>query len=261
VGYSPTEVLIWNGSSLQAYLPAGSTLAQGWGITDAGVITGYADTGSGPRMFRYDSVNNVTEVRPEASFGQAINASNAVAGWGINGGVQEAALLTGALNSGTLQFLGRAPGGTFSRGLAISNSGVVVGTGNSSTASNTAIYWSAPGSPVELDRLGQPDGRANGVNSAGQIVGMVYGGALGNTGVIWEGFTAYDLTPLIVSNPGWDIRQADAINDLGQILGVGRLNGVDHIVRLDPVAIPEPATTWLALGAAAAALLRRQTRA
>ena len=45
----------------------------------------------------------------------------------------------------------------------------------------------------------------------------------------------YDLNNLIPANSGWTLVNASAINDLGQIVGNGLVNGAGHAFRLDPV--------------------------
>jgi hypothetical protein len=56
-----------------------------------------------------------------------------------------------------------------------------------------------------------------------------------------------DLNDLIDPALGWELLQALGINDLGQIVGHGRINGQTHAFLLTPVPVPHS----LALAAAA----------
>jgi hypothetical protein len=70
-----------------------------------------------------------------------------------------------------------------------------------------------------------------------------------------QGGAISDLNDLVPDDSGWTITRATAINDLGQIVGYGMIDGNEHAFLLTPV--PEPATlSLLALGGAA--LVRRR---
>jgi probable HAF family extracellular repeat protein len=53
-----------------------------------------------------------------------------------------------------------------------------------------------------------------------------------------------DLNYAVANLNGWTLESAAAINDLGQIVGYGTIDGVEHAFLLDPgmVAVPEPST-------------------
>lgn len=75
------------------------------------------------------------------------------------------------------------------------------------------------------------------INNQGHVVGYAY--ALGDpalkTAFVWQrkqGMT--DLNSLIPANSGWVLKEAFEINDNGQIIGVGTLNGEDHSFLLTP---------------------------
>ena len=53
----------------------------------------------------------------------------------------------------------------------------------------------------------------------------------------------YDLNNLIPTNSGWVLQQAAAINDVGQIIGIGITNGQSHgflLVTSQPIIIRQP---------------------
>ena len=55
----------------------------------------------------------------------------------------------------------------------------------------------------------------------------------------------YDLNDLLPAGSGWDIQKATAINNGGQIVGYGYINGQGHAFLMTPDPIPEPSTILL----------------
>jgi uncharacterized membrane protein len=73
---------------------------------------------------------------------------------------------------------------------------------------------------------------ADGLNDAGDIVGSI-----GNDAALYDGQTTSDLNSLISASSGWTLEDATAINDDGQIVGVGvnpggQTDGLPHRHRL-----------------------------
>jgi probable HAF family extracellular repeat protein len=182
---------------------------------------------------------------------RAINDSGQVVGiadlhpWGSNGGMG-AFLYSGGkmINLGTL-------GGSQSEARALNASGQVVG--NSTTANGqTHPFLFSNGKMSDLGTLGGQYGSAEGINNAGQIVGSAQTSinGPGHAFVFIDGKMT-DLNNLIPPESHWFLTNASAINNLGQIVGMGRNpNGDYHAFLLTPEPAPEPASlTLLALGA------------
>jgi probable HAF family extracellular repeat protein len=88
------------------------------------------------------------------------------------------------------------------------------------------LWGKTKGSMLDLGVL--PEGSlsaAEGINNAGQVVGASdFSGRL--HAFVWSPSTGMlDLNSLIPANSGWVLEFAYAINDLGQIVGYGTLNG------------------------------------
>jgi probable HAF family extracellular repeat protein len=137
-------------------------------------------------------------------------------------------------------------GGAFSVGTAINDLGQVTGI---SLTSEQPIHHAFlyDGTMHDLETLGgfYSDGR--GINAAGQVVGVseiIINDAgheraflyTGNSGMI-------DLNSLIDPQSGWELLRAMAINDAGQITGVGLIGEESHAFLLTPV--PEPSALVL----------------
>ena len=71
-----------------------------------------------------------------------------------------------------------------------------------------------------------PASRAAVVGSVGQVVGDVFYSLNDYRAFVWSPSTGMlDLNTLIPANSGWFLQFASAINDKGQIVGYGTLNG------------------------------------
>jgi probable HAF family extracellular repeat protein len=67
---------------------------------------------------------------------------------------------------------------------------------------------------------------ADGINNVGQVVGYAFFSNTDTHAFVWSPSTGMlDLNNLIPANSGWLLQGAGAINDQGQIVGWGLLNG------------------------------------
>lgn len=90
---------------------------------------------------------------------------------------------------------------------------------------------------------------ANAINNQGQVVGG------GNFAMLWDGDDSVRLQDLIPEDSGWDrLYVANDINEYGQIVGMGEINGQPRAFLLNPV--PEP-TALALLSISAPWLIRR----
>jgi probable HAF family extracellular repeat protein len=97
-------------------------------------------------------------------------------------------------------------------------------------------------------------GDALGINAQGQVVGYsgYVAGAPINTAFLYSGGMLINLNSLLPSNSGWDLQEATAINDSGQIVGYGTFDGETQAFLPNTAAtVPEPCSLAL-LGAGAA---------
>lgn len=112
------------------------------------------------------------------------------------------------------------------------NGRVVVGAGSTEGVYKThACLWEGDAAPRDLGVLPHgEESEANAINARGQIVGwseMTFTRPDGvespgdNHAVLWNHRRMYDLNKLIPEDSGWELREAVAINDKGQILAIG----------------------------------------
>jgi uncharacterized membrane protein len=141
---------------------------------------------------------------------------------------------------GAIETLPTHPGHNTSVAIDINESGLVVGA--SGIIPSGAPFpvpgrmqparWIHGGIEVLPVLDGDNAGDARDVNAAGVIVGASavadeYGYFKSERPVLWAGSRLIDLRQVHTSPPGWEITMVSAINDRGQIAGVGRLGGVE----------------------------------
>ncbi|MEH2323884.1 MAG: DUF3466 family protein [Nostoc sp.] len=162
--------------------------------------------------------------------------------------------------------LGTLPGDGYSVANDINDLGQVVGSsGITGVDDGSAFLYSSSTGLQDLGRLSPTDlfSVSLGINNLGQVVG--FSGSKsdfyapdgnGLRAFLYSDNTLYDLNNLIApgSDPGFTLTAASAINNNGQIVGRGAVNGELHAFLLTPVssvAVPEPTSGFaiLSLGA------------
>lgn len=98
----------------------------------------------------------------------------------------------------------------------INNSGDIVGQLQKDDGLDYAILWSKGKAMI----LGK--GTAWGINDKGVVVGF---GSGNQRALMWVNGVEIELKSLIDPKLGWDLKRADAINNSGQIVGTGYING------------------------------------
>ncbi|MUG97181.1 hypothetical protein F7734_34560 [Scytonema sp. UIC 10036] len=123
---------------------------------------------------------------------------------------------------------------------AINNRGQIAGSPLPGVSS-AGVIWTE-GAITDLGTLGGSGG-ANDINELGQVVGGV-STPRGFHAYLWENGVLYDLNDLIPADSGWELTTATAINNNGQIVGSGTINGQESSYLLVPVSqttpVPEP---------------------
>jgi hypothetical protein len=66
------------------------------------------------------------------------------------------------------------------------------------------------------------------INNSGVIVGVSIDTSFNETAVVWQGKEWVQLNMLIPKNSGWNLECAQGINDAGEIIGFGTINGSTH---------------------------------
>lgn len=141
--------------------------------------------------------------------------------------------------NGHITDLGPA-GGADHWAYGINDAGEVAGAGRPEGGWETAFIWlpaPAYGLPAGMNYLGTLGGghsRALALNNVGAVVGgaEIWNGT--EHAYRWQDGTMMDLNDLLVSGPGWELKVAYDINDAGQIVGDGEINGRRHAFLCTP---------------------------
>jgi probable HAF family extracellular repeat protein len=260
-GYSYT------GSGEQAFLWSESTgmrelgtlnlsnQSQAFGLNDAGQVVGdlfQLFSGSENRAFLWSESTGVQNLGTlggnirSAAFD--INNAGQVVGFANTVDEQTRAFLwtesTGIRNLGSL--------GGYSFARAINDVGQVAGSSDTGSTPTRAFLWSEITGMQNLGTLGNENSYsfAFDINNVSQVVGYsVFN--LSSAGAeqhafLWENGVMSDLNNLIPADSGFTLFEAQGINDAGQIVGAGSINGEVHAVLLSPIrqpaSVPEPAS-------------------
>jgi probable HAF family extracellular repeat protein len=236
----------------------------GQGINASGQVTGYSELAGGEyfeiRAFLWTKtagMQNLGTLGGSSSNGIGINDRGLVTGGSENAdGEFHAFLYDGQMHDlGTL-------GGTYSYGQSINANGQI--TGVSRTAAGEFRAFLYDGAIQDLSSLGGTWSHGFGINSSGQVVGVsrLAGDVTSHAFLYTASRGMVDLNSFIDPLSGWELVSATAINDAGQIVGNGWLDGSDHAFLLTPISVPEPSTAALSVLAVAAiaAQLGNRTR-
>jgi probable HAF family extracellular repeat protein len=265
-----------------ATLPGSATA-----INDRGQVTGYTGNPStgdpnspfNPRAYLYDlarmTLQRLTNAGAAPTEAQAVNNAGQVAGTVIT--LIGPTTVSGhpfLFSGGGLTDMGTLGGGTgYPAAIgAINAQGDVVGGAETADGHWHAFLYSK-GSMKDLGVLsGTITSDAVSINNLGQIVGNSSGGLpYAYLPFLLSNGLMTNLNDLIVPNSGWNVIQANKINNRGQILALGESSqGLENLVltpaglprpgdAVYPTIIPEP-STWMLFGAIGAGLLIRQGR-
>jgi len=212
------------------------------GINNAGWMCGYRmGLPQGTRAYIYDvnAQGGPSYLDPPAGFGTssgtAINQAGDVVGIFTDGPPSRGFLFSG----GQLTDLGEA-----SSVFDASDSGLIVGSKwNPAAQGAVAVIYDRNAASPQFEEIGILPGRkgsnAFGVNNLGHVVGNSYTGIVGSAFLYSNGQMS-DLNDLIPPNSGWQLETASDINDAGQIMGYGTLNGEHRGFLLNPPGFPVP---------------------
>ena len=142
---------------------------------------------------------------------------------------------------GSVELLGTL-GGTSSDATGVNDSGEVVGFAGLADG-YTDAFSMTDGTMTDLGTLGGSS-YAYGVNDSGEIVGYSYLDDGAQNAFLYYDGSMLNLNSLLPANSGWVLEEAFAINDAGQITGMGLYDGQETaFLMTDPgeiSAIPEP---------------------
>jgi probable HAF family extracellular repeat protein len=214
----------------------GGVNSHGIGINSAGDVAGQASLASGiSHAFLYSGgvMTDLGTLGGTYSTAYAINDSSDVVGVADLAGsaVSHAFLYSG----GVMTDLGALGTGLYSVAQDVNNSGVVVGSSYTSGYATQHAFIYSGGVMTDLGALGGTQSIARAINNNGDVVGQYYPGASGVVrAFLYSGGTMQDLNSLLPAGSGWTLLFATDINDYGQIVGVGQIDGNQRAFLMSP---------------------------
>ena len=212
---------------LGALLP-GSASSLANGINGVGTVVGeYHTAGGQQRPFVY--ANGIAQDLGFDGVANCINDSGQIGGFERSAGGNLGFILSG----GKRQYVGSLGGNDTEVG-RINNSGVAVG--NSMTAQGTYhAYLYQNGVMRDLGTLGGDSSGAYGLTIQGDVVGQAKDGQGVFRAYVYRNGAMADLNSLLPAGSSWFLTIAYGINDAGQVVGAGNLNGQVGGFLLTPI--------------------------
>ena len=200
----------------------GGDVSIAYGINNIGHVTGESHmTGGNSRAFLYDGneMHNLGCLGDASctSGGTNVNDYDQVVGYAVN------PVYAFIYDNNEMQIIGTL-GGESAIAHDINNSGMVVGTSETTVGSGHAFIFDGN----ELQDLGTLNGYGStawGINNLGEVVGD--SGTPSGVGhaFIWDSLDGMrDLNYMIPTDSGWELRTAQDINDVGEIVGYGLID-------------------------------------
>jgi len=200
----------------------GGAYSYGYGINNAGQVTGNASTGSNSHAFLYSNgaMTDLGTLGGVISYGFGINNAGQVTGYSFTAGnLTDHAFL---YSNGVMTDLGTLGGG-YSEGYAINNAGQVTGWAQIANGSSHAFLYSN-GAMTDLGTLGGFRSDGYGINDFGQVTGKAQAANTAERAFLYSNGVMIDLGTLGgISSEGY------AINNAGQVTGKAQIaNGAEH---------------------------------
>ena len=244
-GDSVSRGFVWKLGAMLELPTLGGTRGRAMAINDSGVVTGAANLLNDTTEHGVVWLNSAVKPTDLGTLGGAnsqgsdINFNGQIVGYAENANrVTRAALWVPPYNT-PAQDLGTL-GGSYSEAIAINAFGQVTGiSSNIGDSQFRGFVWQAGQGMVDLGALTTTSTDTAGIdiNANGDVVGYstTAGGAAKRAIVRKIGTPLADLNGLILPNTGWVLSDARAINDIGQIVGIGTLTKVDTVNNLNRV--------------------------
>jgi probable HAF family extracellular repeat protein len=238
VGSGYRHAVLWHNGVMTDLGTLGGSASDAFAINDQGEIVGFTDTNRKSVhafVYREGQMQDLGTLGGGRSEAHGINNVAQIVGYSRIDRTTNHAFLW---QNGMMTDLGTL-GGNNSVASAINDQGTVIGTADTAEGEHHAFRWQA-GVMQDLGMLpGGKESSALALNNRGQIIGKVQIEVYHRSGAhawLYADGSLQDLNALIRSGSGWELEEARAINDQGQIVGVGIHNGQDRDFLLTPVS-------------------------
>lgn len=223
---------LWENGVITDLGTLGGLSSVAYDINEGGIIVGMSDTITGGQhafKLENDVMTDLGTLEADSgSQAKGINDNGIIVGYSWSNNLHAFRYENGVMTDlGTL-------GGSSSIAHGINDSGIIVGEAYIDVANYHGFLWDS-GVMSDLGTLGGDYRRsvAYAINNSGQIVGRSFIPGVGNDrAVMWENTVIIDINTLLPPNSGWVLESANGINDQGDIVGSGQINGETHAFLL-----------------------------
>ncbi len=239
VGYAESadqvdHAVLWVDGRITELGNLGGSNAFAHAVNDAGQIAGWSGTSEG-KVGAFLWQNEImTAIPVPGGFGssaRAINSVGEVVGYWDSGDQDYHPFRW--RSGGEVVEMQRT--GKFTIPYAINDHGVAAGVSSEAHFGDRAVVWAPDGSIRVLIPEESYKSRAKGINSAGEIVGVIWDDLTGNQAVRWDADGRVNLNDYLHHGCPWDrLTDASTINEGGQIGGSGSLAGEDRAFLMTP---------------------------
>ena len=229
---STFSATLWDSTGAVTSLGNFDQFLQARAINDQGQVVGMSDTGGYLWSSSRQPQNLNTLVGTVVTAVGGINARGQIAAR-TAGRIDGAVVYTPGSPLATIPipagFATVTPTGINDQGTVvgrIEQSDFSIAPPNPAYPAEVGFVWTPEKGVAEIGPEAMPDA----INNQNQVVG-----AYDNHAFVWNAQTGRtDLNTLIPTGTGWELVEATALNDKGQIVGVGSINGDQHAFLLTP---------------------------
>jgi probable HAF family extracellular repeat protein len=224
-GDQATHAFLARGTTLTDLGTLGGSSSYAASLSEDGGVAGESYTANDPMshafLFSGGTMHDLGTLGGTYSSAFALNNFAQVAGesWTADGGTHGFLYTAGSMTDlGTL-------GGTYSTVYGINDGGQVIGDSTLSQDHDMHAFIYDNGHMTDLGTVGGSYSSAYAINNRGQVVGEAANAAGSWVAFLWQDGVMKDLNSLLPDGSGWVLDSAQFINDAGQIVGFGTLNG------------------------------------
>ena len=201
------------------------------GVNSSGLVVGEALTVNGHLhafLWSNDTIIDLDALGGDWSVAYDVNEAGQVVGWAETAQGQARAFIW---HNGTMVELEGFGG--WSMAYAVNDDGQVVGYATDTNGTDRAFLSRIGINTVDLGSLGGYS-VAHDIDNLGRVVGESATSTGRTHAFLWQDAQMTDLNDLLPPGSGWELIRATAINDAGQIVGQGILDGQRRPFMLTP---------------------------